>query len=179
MTEPLIRRTKTIALLTLGAAVIFYAAYSYGRHEAKTSAVAPEAKPEASVFVGTIVGFDPPSVLVRSIWDREESTRAIIVDPHTRVLKLVPWEPGEREGAIRAFKDHVEELGLKKGDRVPPPPSELKPVPMTADNLVLGLKVAIGLDLASADGSQLSAAVIRPLTEKEIAEKGLSATFPY
>jgi hypothetical protein len=183
MSEIRINSTTAFAFLVLTAAAVFFGAYAYGRSrspESSTTEVpSASAAVAGNVFVGRIVGFDPPSVLVRSIWDREETTRAIIVDPHTRILKLVPWGPGERDETIRAFKERVEELGLKKGDRVPSPPSELKPMPMPAASLVVGLEVAVALDASSDAGSPLSAMLIRPLTEKEITEKGLSVTFPY
>jgi hypothetical protein len=160
---------------SLAAAGFLYGRVS-GRHGDAT--VVPAQREAPTVLTGTIVRVEPLHVYVESADLGEKKVIDVLVDAQTAVVQLVAWGPGEKDAAMEDYRERVKLLDPKSGDRIPPPPQEMKLAPMRAEELKTGVSVGL-LFSGDIDSDQgVYAVVIRPLTEKERSSGSVSDTFP-
>lgn len=171
--------------LTLASFVFFTvaslmtAAYLFGKIPSHTQYESPPvAHTRTKILIGRIVRIEPLHVYIDSESLGPSRTFDILIGPQTIFMKLMPWEPGEREKAITAHSDYMNRVKPKAGDPVPPPPPQLKTMPLDPSTLAAGIEIGMLSNAVIDPAEPVVAAVIRPLTADEARAGRVGNDFP-
>jgi hypothetical protein len=155
------------------------AAYLSGKTPSRTANESqPPALSKTKILIGRIIRIEPLHLYIESESIGPSRTYDILISPTTKFLKLMPWEPGEKEKAINAYSAYIERLNPKAGDPVLPPPPPMKPAPLNPSTLALGTDIGMLSNVAIDPAQPVIAAVIRPLTPDEAKAGRVGMDFP-
>jgi len=133
-----------------------------------------------SLLLGEIIAISPPHITVKGIGDRKGAVYDVVMHSGTDYMKLLPWEPGERERLDSEIRSKLTERAPgDDGSAIPRPPGEMKAVRWSPDELRIGMMAGIIADTPIRDGEPVTAAAVRELMPDEVSTGQVGTAFPF
>lgn len=176
------RYKQAFISMTIAAVILLVGmAYFYGENRGKKLASAPASTNGAAstrILLGHIVRIEPLHVYVESDAFGPLRTYDVLISPQTQIMQLVPWNPGERDQAVKERNEYLERLKPKSGEPIPPPLPPMKPMMLRPSELVPGMHIGVLATMAIDPEGLIIAATLRPLTPEEARAGQVANTFP-